>query len=160
MNTNLRGALVVGIVCALTAGGAAAAHARGAPDPCALLTPAQVGGTLGNGVGAGAPIGTTGCQWTVASDPSLRATLTVSSADQWAMMKTPLPNITKTAASGIGDDAFFTTVGTLTTLSVKKGTTVIVVHIYGVPDQARQQAMRRRWRWMPSPGSAGGGGGD
>ncbi len=146
MDTHLRGAFVAGIVCALTAGSAAAARARGAPaatDPCALLTPAQVGGTLGNGVGAGAPIGTTGCQWTVASDPSLRATLTLSSADQWAMMKTPLPNITKTAASGIGDDAFFTTLGTLTTLSVKKGTTVIVIRIYGVTGQAKQEAMEK-----------------
>lgn len=146
MDTHLRGAFVVGIVCALAAGSAAAAHARGAPaapDPCALLTPAQVGGTLGSGVGAGAPIGTTGCQWTVASDPSLRATLTLSSADQWAMMKTPLPNITKSPAAGIGDDAFFTTVGTLTTLSVKKGTTVIVIRLYGVTGQAKQQAMEK-----------------
>ena len=149
MHTHLRGAFVVGIVGALIAGSAAAANARGAPaapaapDPCALLTPAQVGGTLGNGVGAGAPIGTTGCQWTVASDPSLRATLTLSSADQWAMMKTPLPNITKTAAGGIGDDAFFTTLGTLTTLSVKKGTTVIVIRIYGVTGQAKQEAMEK-----------------
>ncbi len=58
-------------------------------------------------------------------------------------MKSPLPGIKKTAASGIGDDAVYATVGSLTTLSVMKGKVAFVVRIYGVHDQAREMAMEK-----------------
>ena len=54
-----------------------------------------------------------------------------------------MPNVTKTPAPGIGDDAFYTVVQTASSLSVKKGKSYIVVHAYGVGDLAKQQAVEK-----------------
>ena len=67
----------------------------------------------------------------------------ISDAAVWETMKTPLPGVTKTSTSGIGDDAFYTAVSTLTTLAVKKGRTVFTVRIYGVHEQSNQMAMEK-----------------
>jgi hypothetical protein len=58
-------------------------------------------------------------------------------------MKTPLPGVTKAPVSGIGDDAVFTTIGGLTTPSVKKGKIAFIVRLYGVPGQAKQMAVEK-----------------
>ena len=58
-------------------------------------------------------------------------------------MKTQLPRVTKTPATSIGDDAFYTAVSTLTTLAVKKGRTVFTVRIYGIQDQSNQKSMEK-----------------
>ncbi len=128
---------------ALTLTGLCAAPAQAAPSACALLTPAQVGAAAGAQVGAGDPIGSTGCQWTAKSDPGIRVTLTLQDAEGWEMMKTPLPHITKTQVGGVGEDAFYTTLGTLTTLSVKKGGTVFIVRVYGVKGLPKQMSLEK-----------------
>jgi len=43
--------------------------------------------------------------------------------------------------SGVGDDALAMSMGTLTTLFVKKGSVTFMVRVYGVPDPARQLAI-------------------
>ena len=58
-------------------------------------------------------------------------------------MKAPLPNVTKTPVRGVGDDALYSTIGQFTTLSVKKGGAVFLVKAYGVPDQAKQEAIEK-----------------
>ena len=138
------GRLIVGAVAALAVMARPAA-AQAPKPPCTLLTPSQVAGALGvKDVAAGAPIGRTGCQW-VSQDKALHAFVTLSFWDPagFSSMKTPLPNVTKTPAPGIGDDALYSTIGQFTTLSVKKGGAVFLVKAYGVPDQAKQKAIEK-----------------
>ena len=138
------GLLLAGAAAALAVTARTAA-AQAPKPPCTLLTPSQVAGALGvKDVAAGAPIGKTGCQW-VSQDKALHAFVTLSFWDPagFASMKTPLPNVTKTPAPGIGDDALYSTIGQFTTLSVKKGGAVFLVKAYGVPDQAKQKAIEQ-----------------
>jgi hypothetical protein len=138
------GLLIVGAVAALAVMARPAA-AQAPKDPCTLLTPSQVAGALGvKDVAAGAPIGKTGCQW-VSQDKALHAFVTLSFWDPagFSAMKAPLPNVTKTPVRGVGDDALYSTIGQFTTLSVKKGGAVFLVKAYGVPDQAKQEAIEK-----------------
>jgi LysM repeat protein len=55
-------------------------------------------------------------------------------AKAFAFAKSPAKsaNLTKTPASGVGDEAVFNTIGSVTaTLTVKKGDTYFEVHVYG-----------------------------
>jgi hypothetical protein len=148
MNIPHQQLLIAGMVCTLAVWNARPASAQQPgkqPDPCALLTPAEVGGVMGVKVGTGSPIGTTGCQWdaTPQSGSHARATLQLWGADAFNGMKTPLPHITKTRAGGIGQDAVYATVGSLTTLSVKQGKVAFVVRLYGIEGQDKQMAMEK-----------------
>jgi hypothetical protein len=142
MSGTHRALLIAGVLaasCARTA--SAQAH-----DPCALLTPAQIQVVLGAKVGSGQPIGSTGCSWSAAAAANTHAamvTLSLVDASGFTTMKTPLPGVAKNGASGIGDDAFYTTVSTLTTLSVKEGNVAFVVRLYGVPGQSKQEAVEK-----------------
>ena len=88
------------------------------------------------------PIGTTGCSWTA---PNFITTLSLKDASRWEQMKAPLPMMTKTAVAALGDDAFYTVLGSKTgdsafaTLTVKKGGTAYMFKVYsrlrGVPEQ-------------------------
>jgi hypothetical protein len=146
MHSNRRLVPMVAVVGALFMLGSPPAGAQLPSDPCALLTPAQVSGVLGGTVGKGEPIGSTGCAWATppqGTAPYLRATLSLWDGSAFAGMKAPLPGIKNEPAPGIGDDAVYATVGSLTTLSVKKGNVAFVVRLYGVHDQARQMAMEK-----------------
>ena len=102
--------------------------------PCALLTQSQVSTVLGASVAAASPIANTGCSWTTTGVP--RATVTVSMQNQKmfaaAKSSTP-PETTKTQISGLGDEAIFTGVQNFSSLWIRKGTTFLLVRIYGVP---------------------------
>src|SRR5690242_6998977 len=79
-----------------------------AVDPCSLLTPAQVSAALGVTVDAGKPLGTRACYWRAAGGTTGRkASLTIHSAQEFAMGKTPLRGTEKPAVSGIGDEAYY-----------------------------------------------------
>jgi hypothetical protein len=111
-----------------------------APDPCTLLTPAQVAAALGGTFGAGQPIGTTGCSWTSQS-PHVIVTVSLWPPAEWDRIKAgPLPGTKITSASGLGDDAFYATLAQYTVLYVKKGGTVYLFKVYGVKDQAKQMS--------------------
>lgn len=146
MNSSHRMLVIAGVVCGLAAYGVRTTYALTPGAPCTLLTQVQVSGVLGVSVGAGEPISTTGCQWATPSQPNsatVRATLVLSDASAFEGMKTPLLRVTKTAVTGIGDDAIYTTIGKLTTLAVKKGAVAFVVRIYGIQGQAQQMAMEK-----------------
>jgi hypothetical protein len=145
MNSKHPMVLIVGIVCALAVCSARTAYAQAPSDPCTLLTQAQVSAVLGVTVSPGQPISTTGCEWSPQQPSSFNARVTVSlwDAQAFAGMKTPLPGVTKTPVSGVGDEAVYATIAGLTTLSVKKGKVAFVVRIYGVPGQAKQMAMEK-----------------
>jgi hypothetical protein len=129
---------VTGLVCTW---GLSATAAAASGAPCAMLTQAQVSAALGASVAAGQPIASTGCDWEGPPGSKLRVTVTVWPASGWANMKAPLPNVTKNPVSGIGDDAFVATMGKFAPLSVKKGDTVFILRVYGVPDTAKQQSI-------------------
>jgi hypothetical protein len=134
---------VVGAVVAVAVGGVSPGLAQGSAQPCALLTPEQVGGALGTSVSAGQPIGTTGCQWSPPNQSGTIVTISLWDGQKFAAAKAALPSVTKEPVSGLGDDAFFATFGNLTSLSVKKGAVDIVFHLYGIPDKARQETIEK-----------------
>ena len=68
------------------------------------------------------------------------------SASGWGKIKMPLPGVTKTAVSGLGDDALFSTLGPaakqFVTLSVKNGNTAYLFKVYG-PTVTEQMTMEK-----------------
>lgn len=121
----------------------AAAPPSAAPAPptdaCPLLTQAEVSAVVGVAVGAGKHITPTylkSCQWAPPGGATVQfgsVLLALESAASWQSAKAMLqavanaPNdskkggITMTPASGIGDDALYSSVGNYTKLIVKKG---------------------------------------
>ena len=120
------------------------AVAQPGPTPCGLLTSAQVSAAVGATVGNAEPIATTGCTW---SWGRARTTLSLWDASKWDQMKSPtLPGVTKSAVSGLGDDAFFATMGTgkqFAVLNVKKGATVYIFKVYGVESPSDQLSIEK-----------------
>jgi hypothetical protein len=132
--------LVVGIISGLATGGFGPAYAETPPAPCTLLTVDEVSAALGAKAGPGAPIATTGCSWTV-PNPHMIVTVSLWPGDAFASMKTPLPKVTKTPVSGLGDDAVLANIANFMSLSVKKGSVVFMIKVYGVPDPAKQTSI-------------------
>jgi hypothetical protein len=119
------------------------AVAQAAPEPCKLLSQAQVSAALGVAFGAGQPIGTTGCSWS-SEKPHQVVTLSLWPPSQWDRIKSsPLPGTANTPAGGLGDDAFYATVAQYTVLYVKKGKTVYLFKVYGVQDKAKQMSAEK-----------------
>jgi hypothetical protein len=113
------------------------------PDPCSLLAQAEVSAALGVSVDAGKPTGKI-CRWAgprgrAGQSPAVVLTLQDAKAFDFAKSPSKSPTLSKTPAAGVGDDAVFNTVGTVTaTLTVKKGDTYFEVHVYGFPvDQTK-----------------------
>ena len=134
-----RVALVAGMLGVLPGAGIRAAHGATSPDPCALLTPAQITAVTGLNPGPGTAIGTVLCRWEPPGQPAIGAksvALTLISLRAFAAAKMPISDqrVTKTPVSGVGDEAVFGTLGTRTgTLTVRKGETAFVVHVSGFP---------------------------
>ncbi len=107
-------------------------------EACSLLTPEQVSAALGISVGPGQHVPANNlkaCGWTQqgSSTPGAkRVLLSIESTKFWAARKTPVDGITKTPASGIGDDALYITTPPFGTgLNVKKGEVALIVRVYG-----------------------------
>ena len=139
MKSNYSRHFILGCICASAVLGSKTAAAQSAGAPCSLLTSAQVTAAVRVSVGAAQPIANTGCSW---SGPHMIVTVSLSDASKWDQMKTPRPGMNRTAVSGLGDDAFFTTLGAApgketATLSLKKGGTAYLIKVYGgtVSDQ-------------------------
>jgi hypothetical protein len=124
--------------------GVHAAGAQAPADPCAQVTSAQVSAALGETVAAGAQAGTKTCSWTADKPKHEIVSLMYSPPGDWNTRKArQMPGVTKASVSGVGDEAFSETVATFTTLYVKKGGTIFMVRVYGVPDLGRQLAIER-----------------
>jgi hypothetical protein len=143
MTSTYAAAVFLGTISVMAAPSARPASTLARVDPCAIVTPDQVGKVLNMKVGAGEPIGTTGCQWVGTASQRVRITLSFMDGQDFQVMKTPLPGVKKTPVSGVGDDAFYATVGPLTTLSVKSGKTIFGVAVYGVQGQDKQMAIEK-----------------
>ena len=138
MDSRLSTGLVFRVLCVLAACGSYATYGAPASNPCSLLTPVQVSAVLGVDVKAGHPIAAKACEWSAPGQPTPNAkkvTVNVQDARAFEYAKMPVGHgITKTPASGIGDEAVYGTTPSLgTVLTVKKGSVVFVVHVYGFP---------------------------
>ena len=135
---------VVTFALMLVASGVRAAGAQVPSNPCAQVTAAQVSAALGEAVGAGQQAGTKTCSWSADKPTHQIVTLMFSPPGDWTTRKTrQMPGTTKASVSGVGDDAIAETLGNLTTLFVKKGSTIFMVRVYGVPSSARQLAIEK-----------------
>ena len=134
-------ALVVGVFCVLAACGARPAYSAPPSDPCSLLTPSQVSAVLGVQVGEGRRVAPTLCEWAIPGEsPSTRqkkvtvSILTPGGERRFAAAKMPVGRgVTKTPASGIGDDAVFGIYPPVSALTVKRGNFFFAINVYGFP---------------------------
>ncbi len=134
---------------------AAAPSASAAPpdDACSLLTQAQVSAAVGVSVGAGSHVTPTylkTCTWTPLGEPAKgvkAVTLSLQAADGYeagkklmeqtkTMMKQEnskeADQLANASVSGIGDDAYYTSMGSgYTGLLAKKGNIAFKVAMYG-----------------------------
>ena len=131
-------------VFALLTGGLRVAGAQAPRDPCAQVTAAEVSAALGETVAPGQQAGTKTCSWSADKPTHQIVSLMYSPPGDWNTRKTrQMPGVTKTGLTGIGDEAFAETAGPYTTLYVKKGSTIFMVRVYGVPDVRRQLAIEK-----------------
>ena len=123
---------------------AASGGAQVPSNPCAQVTAAEVGAALGETVEAGQQAGTKTCSWSANKPTHQVVSLMYSPPGDWNTRKTRLmPGVTKTPVNGVGDEAFAETAANFTTLYVKKGSTIFMVRVYGVPDVGRQLAIEK-----------------
>jgi len=130
---------LIAIFSILVAASAATSRAAAAaPDPCSLLTPAEVSDAFGVAVKAGQPANPTLCSWAAGGK---RLTLLITDDKHYAGSKTTggVPGVTVETLSGIGDEATLTTTGgTFASVMVKKGAVYFMLRVYGFPiDQAK-----------------------
>jgi hypothetical protein len=128
-----------GLVCALLLC-SAPVSAQTNPDPCALLTQAEVSAATGASVAAGHALGET-CNWT--GTPRIIVSLWYPGPTMWQAIEHPNAMVKQAPAPGLGDAAFYNTLGGFATLGVKKGTTTFVVKVYGIADQSKQMSIEK-----------------
>jgi hypothetical protein len=110
------------------------------PAPCSLLTQNQVSSAVGENVGVRSPIANTGCSWKASK---ITVTVSMQNAKMFAGAKSSNePNMTKAPLSGVGDEAFFAGMQNFLSLWVKKGTTFVLVRIYGVSVSEAQTKLK------------------
>jgi len=116
------------------------------PDPCSLLTQAEVSAALTVNVAPGKASAGKICRWAPtgarAGGPALVLTMQDAKTFDFAKKPSTSANLVKTPA-GVGDDAVFNTMGVVTaTLTVRKGDAYFEVHVYGFPlDQTKNMEM-------------------
>ena len=111
-------------------------RAASAADPCKLLTADEIAQVLGNSVSPH-PLGTTGCMW---NGHPQGLSIVLRDASAWARTIMPVQGMTKTDVSGIGDAASLSGMQNIWTLSVKQGSNIIVLTVYGAKSPDQQQS--------------------
>jgi hypothetical protein len=113
-------------------------------DPCSPLTSDEVSAALGETVAAGQKATDKACAWTATKPKHQIVSLSFSPSGDWTKRKTQqIPGDTKVNLTGIGDEAFSETAGKYTSLYVKKGNTIFLVRVYGVPDLDQQLTIEK-----------------
>jgi len=140
MSSNQSRSTILAVAVALVVSSAHTAVARSsAIDPCSLLTADQVKAVLGVDIAAGSPISKTSCMWKSTGKTVQMATVSRQAPGvSWEHLRVALPTAPGKPVSGIGDDAFYTELGTFAPLAVKKGGTIFIVKIYGVAAPEKQ----------------------
>jgi hypothetical protein len=143
-----------GFVCAIlflaVATIAAPSAAAPADNACAMVTQDQMSKIFGVQVAAGenSPNFPRTCTWNVAAGPAPRLksiTLFFQSADQFETAKQmqQASNFQVEAVSGVGDDAYYSTVGNVTSLIFKKGNVAFKIGMYGEFPLDKKKAMSK-----------------
>jgi hypothetical protein len=120
-------------------------------DACALLTQAQVGSAVGLSMKPGThPTATflRTCTWEPSSGPTATVkyvTFYLQSTDSYDAAKRMLSsgNMKETQVSGIGDDAYYSTVGPVTSLIGKKGNTAFKVAVYATLPTDKKETIEK-----------------
>jgi hypothetical protein len=139
MNAKLSRRVATSSLCIVACIVAAAARAASPDDACALLSAAQVSAAAGVMFGPGSYVTPTfkkTCTWNATGDAKQDAktiTLMLEGADSFQAGKKQVQSSTipGTSASGIGDDAYFVTMGHFISLFVRKGNVAFKVTVYG-----------------------------
>ena len=101
-------------------------------DPCKLLTPDQIDGATTLNFGQGTPImAGKSCQWISPAPKHGITTIDFFPVDSWAKMKAQWASSSQTV-SGVGDEAFYYSIGTYGALAVKNGNSLFVLKVYGI----------------------------
>jgi hypothetical protein len=116
-------------------------------DPCSVLTAQEVGAALDVPSASSKHVVSTQCEWDAPGQASAahakKLTLGFLSASAWEQtraLREQMHAFTRTAVAGLGEEAVYSTNGTICTLQVKKGTAVLDMHLYGFPpDQAKDR---------------------
>src|SRR5580700_7120417 len=140
MSSNRKGYGLCGIAGFLVLCTQHTAFAQGNPDPCRMLTQAEISAATGSAIDAGQTLGGT-CSWS--GKPRVIVSLWYPTPAIFQGLQSSGPGKTITAAPGVGDAAFYATVGTFTSLGVTKGSSHFVIKVYGVPDPSRQMAIEK-----------------
>ena len=118
-------------------------------DACAVLTAAQVSSAIGIPVKEGThptPDFLRTCTWIPSNQTQIKAvTFYIQSANSYDAAKRLLQQsgMKDTSVGGVGDDAYFQTVGTNSSLVGKKGNTAFKVAIYTTLPVDKAQAMEK-----------------
>jgi hypothetical protein len=152
-----------GVACSLIIFAAAIPAANAAPptDACKLLNKAQIKSATGASLPDGSSVAgySKMCTWS-GSGPDAKGisgiTLNIESAASYhsgkamlqAMANSPQNRSAKssmsmTPAPGVGDDAFFSSVGSYTKLIVKKGDTVLQIVVYSSAPIEKKRDMEK-----------------
>jgi hypothetical protein len=112
-------------------------------DACSLLSIQEVSTALGVEVDAGSKIAPGACRWKGRAkrpgDDLATLRINFTTARSFEIGRTPISGYTKIPESGIGDDAYSVDRGGQEpTLSVKKGSAVIIIYVY-VPKSSLDQ---------------------
>jgi hypothetical protein len=112
------------------------------PDACSLLSTQEVATTLGVEVDAGTKIAPGTCRWNGRAkqpgDDVATLRINFTTARSFEIGRTPISGYTKVPESGIGDDAYSVVGGGVVTLSVKKGSAVIIIFV-NIPKTSPEQ---------------------
>jgi hypothetical protein len=145
--------LALPVLAILTIGTAAPRPANAAPheDACALLTDAQVSAALSAPVGAGSyqiPTFKKTCTWNSSGEGAKSAksvVLMIEGLDAYQAGKATRPSKTTsvTPVSGIGDDAYYLSMGSNVGLIVKKRNVAFKVGVYCALPVEKKQAMEK-----------------
>ena len=126
------------------------ASAAPADDACSLLTQTQMSAALGVSVGAGSHVTPTflkTCTWDAAGGSAKGVkyvTLMLEGVDAYEAGKTVRARtIVITPVSGVGDGAYYLSLGRNTGLIVKKGNVAFKVAVYGEAPLEQKKAMER-----------------
>ena len=141
------------VVATFIVGAAAAPTANAAPpdDACSLLTDAQVSTALSVSVGPGShqiPTFKKTCTWNATGDVAKGAknvTLMLEGLDAYQAGKVTrqMKTMSVTPASGIGDDAYYSAMGSNVGLIVKKGKVAFKIAVYGTLPIEKKRAMEK-----------------
>ena len=107
--------------------------------PCSVLTPQEVTAAIGANSGPRQVVRTL-CEWDASGRPGKLSLgfLSASAWEQTRALREQMKGFNRTPISGLGEEAVFSSNSLVSTLQVKKGGSILDMHLYGIaPDDAK-----------------------